>query len=153
MICRRHTAKLTFRVVKKSLPSEAVHADVGAQLSAAAQKLGLSAYQLSVRCGVPAPSVRAALAGGNITLSSLRLIARALGLRKLKMRDIEIDRTAGAIDPGDAASAVAQLDEAIRNVTESRATVVRLVEESHERGERCRAERDVAKTRVGRKSE
>jgi transcriptional regulator with XRE-family HTH domain len=122
-------------VVKKGTSSEPEHADLGAQLSAAAKKLGLSAYQVSLRSGVPPPSVRAALAGGNITLASLRLIARALGIRKLKMRDLEIEMSAGVIDPGAAASTLAALDEAIRLVTESRAAVADLVEEAHVRGE------------------
>jgi hypothetical protein len=142
-------------VVTKSTPAEAEHADLGAQLSAAAKKLGLSAYQLSIRSGVPAPSVRAALAGGNITLSSLRLIARALGLRKLRMRDLEIELSAGVIDPGVAASAIGLLEEAVRMVNESRAAVIDLVEESHARGEMSRLVNkvDMAKAAVARRNE
>jgi lambda repressor-like predicted transcriptional regulator len=142
-------------VVTKSTPAEAEHADLGAQLSAAAKKLGLSAYQLSIRSGVPAPSVRAALAGGNITLSSLRLIARALGLRKLKMRDLEMEMSAGVIDPGVAASTLGLLDEAVRVVTESRAAVADLVEESHSRGEMSRLVEkvDMAKAAMARRNE
>lgn len=111
----------------KEVDDDTEHADVGAQLRAAAERLGLTEWQLATRSGLPHGTIRKAFRGGNITLSSFRRIIAALGLEVIEFDQSRVQ----ALFPDAAATraALEELQELERRLGASRASLEKTVEQ------------------------
>lgn len=98
-------------MVKKPAHDPAL-AQLGEQLKGAASRLGMSIYQLAAVSEVARPSVRAALSGGNITVTTLLDLARVLHIKHLRIGDLDVDFSGGGIDGALVRSVVERLDRA-----------------------------------------
>lgn len=111
----------------KEVEDDTEHADVGAQLRAAAERLGLTEWQVATRAELPPGTVRKAFRGGNITLSSFRRLLATLGLEV-----VEFDQTrVQALFPDAAATraALEEVQEAERRLIASRTSLQKTVEQ------------------------
>jgi predicted transcriptional regulator len=109
----------------KEVDDDTEHADVGAQLRAAAERLGLTEWQLATRAGLPHGTVVKAFRGGNITLSSFRRIIAALGLEVIEFDQARVQ----ALFPDAAATraALEELQDLERRLGASRASLEKTV--------------------------
>lgn len=111
----------------KEVDEDNEHADVGAQLRAAAARLGLTEWQVATLAGMPHGTVAKAFRGGNVTLSSFRRILAALGLEVIELDQTRIQ----ALFPDAAATraALEEIQELERRVAASRAALEKTVEQ------------------------
>jgi predicted transcriptional regulator len=111
----------------KEVDEDNEHADVGAQLRAAAERLGLTEWQVATRAGMPHGTVAKAFRGGNITLSSFRRIIAVLGLEVIEFDQSRVQ----ALFPDAAATraALEEIQDLERRVGESRASLEKTVEQ------------------------
>lgn len=105
-------------MVKKSSHELALR-QLGDQLKGAASRLGMSIYQLAAVSEIGRPSVRAALNGGNITVTTLLDLARVLHVKHLRIGDLDLDFDSGGVDAALIRNAVDRLDRAGGEMSEA----------------------------------
>jgi transcriptional regulator with XRE-family HTH domain len=128
---------------------DTAHSDVGSQLRAAAQRLGLSDRQLAARAGLPHPTVAKAFRGGNITLTSFRRLVEALGLTV-----IDFGRFKAAVDTPDieaTRAAFADISDLERRVAATRASLGKTLEQRERDEKTLDLSREVAREAIRRK--
>jgi hypothetical protein len=105
-------------MVKKPAHEQALR-QVGEQLKGAASRLGMSIYQLSAVSEIARPSVRAALTGGNVTLTTLLDLTRVLHVKHLRIGDLDLEFSGGGVDAALIRNAVERLDRAEAEMTDA----------------------------------
>jgi hypothetical protein len=105
-------------MVKKPTHEYALR-QVGEQLKGAASRLGMSIYQLSAVSEIARPSVRAALTGGNITLTTLLDLTRVLHVKHLRIGELDVEFGGGGVDNALVRSAVERLDRAEHEMSDA----------------------------------
>jgi transcriptional regulator with XRE-family HTH domain len=86
-------------VPRKPSFAENEHPEVGEQLRTAAERLGLSQNQVSKLSGVSRRHVGVAFKGGNISLTQLKKLVKALKLESISLGELDIAAERQTLNP------------------------------------------------------
>jgi transcriptional regulator with XRE-family HTH domain len=106
-------------VPKKPQSTEGQHPEVGEQLRAAAEKLGLSQNQLSKLSGVSRKHIGVAFRGDNISLTLLKKLVTVLKMKSVSLGDLEIVTERKTVNPHLVEHARVLLDRAANDVRDA----------------------------------